>query len=1289
MKRILYLAWGLFLTATLQAQTPCNSESFLKTFTSNNSIGIGLTLCASGDGNIYASGTEDNRTTILKVTPAGDIIWSRSFSVDVLLPVGISEMIVDSDGMLVAAGIQAGVNQGNPKSLVFRYNPNTNAVLWSKSFAADSVTVDGIIEKSPGGNYVFYQTSNQPFTAGIQAEVLEINRTTGNVVPSLAQRFSLNGFTGLARVISHQGALYAVGTAQTLPIAVPSIRTLLMRMDATTGQATWSNVTYGASSQEDLVGVDILADNDALMTLSSGTYLGQSTTLGSVSMYLQKNTLDGALVWMKKYDFSGYSNVLAAEIVKLGSNYAVYGAGIADFNASQLLMLLDADGNVISAKGLNGFDQSATLALRGEAIVLDNHLFVAGSLAADNDIDWSLMKTDASLTLNTSCNYLQDVAGPQVVSIASPGSVDVTLASVASSTPAINRPISLVNTTIASQLTCSGCQTNCSVFRDETVLLTPGGSVVVNGVTYTAPTTVTATVPGTSGACDVTTTYTIQFSTTVPPGQCNASSFLKTFTNGSTFGTGQTLCASGDGNLYASGLESNRTTIVKVDPNGNVLWSRSFTLDANGACAISEMIVDSDGMLVAAGIQASTQQANPASLVFRYNPNTNTVLWSKSFAADSVTVDGIIEKSPGGNYIFYQTSFAPFTTGVQAEVLEINRSTGNIVPGLARRYTLNNAAGLARIVSYQGALYAVGTAQTLPVPVVSLRTLLAKLDASNGQPSWANVTYGAQNTAEDYVGVDMLIDNNAILTLSSSGYIAGTTNFAVANGVTMYLQKNSLNGDLIWMKKYSSADFSNVLGSEIVKLDNGYAIYGATTSDLSLSQLIVLLDNDGNVKTTRRVGGFEQSSPLALRGEAIVLNNRLYLNGTVADGSNSIDTDWSLMKVDSALTINTDCSYLQTTSSLVAQAVSNPFATPVTLDVTNSSTPAINRPITFSNTALASQLLCYSCVNTGTLTVTCDADITATSNPGEPSTIVDYDLPTATTTCPIGSAITYTLLSGLPVGAQFPVGTTTVCYLAQDQCGNTSTCCFKVTVLQGENTCDVKTVGCFRWELLPIKLNAIGERRYRIKITNNCAAELDYVVFQVPNGTTAEAPADNSIYTDPISSRTYLVRNPNFSPFYSVRFKAQPTVIMNNGVSDVLEYTLSQQSQPQYIHTLAKFRNGTTVEAFLNTFGCPVLPFPLAPNPGSELRVANEDLSLYPNPTSGNLLIDLGAWDQQSVKLDVLNAQGRLVQTFKVNASVGLQSIDVDGRLPNGLYQLVVRPNQGTPVTESFILQRD
>ncbi|MEO6038461.1 MAG: T9SS type A sorting domain-containing protein, partial [Saprospiraceae bacterium] len=242
----------------------------------------------------------------------------------------------------------------------------------------------------------------------------------------------------------------------------------------------------------------------------------------------------------------------------------------------------------------------------------------------------------------------------------------------------------------------------------------------------------------------------------------------------------------------------------------------------------------------------------------------------------------------------------------------------------------------------------------------------------------------------------------------------------------------------------------------------------------------------------------------------------------------------------------------------------------------------------------------------------------------------------------------------------------------------------------GQQACDSKTNGCIKWELFPIKLDSLGQRRYQIKVTNNCALKVNYVLFQLPNGVVAVAPADNSTYTDPTSNRTYTVRNPNFSPFYSVRFKANPATNLSGGVSDVFEYKLSQQSQPAYIHTLVKFEDGSTVEAHLNTYHCPILPFPnFGPNPTGNRQRSGNDLGLYPNPTDGQLMFDLEQWADQSVQIEVINAQGRLMQTKKVTAEAGLQAFELDGHLPNGFYHLVVRPSEGVPVAEPFILERN
>ena len=68
-------------------------------------------------------------------------------------PVELVEIIEDSDGMLVLCGNQ-GASPALRKSLVFRYDPTTGALLWYKQFSANRPQAVGILEKSPGGNFL-------------------------------------------------------------------------------------------------------------------------------------------------------------------------------------------------------------------------------------------------------------------------------------------------------------------------------------------------------------------------------------------------------------------------------------------------------------------------------------------------------------------------------------------------------------------------------------------------------------------------------------------------------------------------------------------------------------------------------------------------------------------------------------------------------------------------------------------------------------------------------------------------------------------------------------------------------------------------------------------------------------------------------------------------------------------------------------------------------------------------------------------------------------------------------
>ena len=341
---------------------------------------------------------------------------------------------------------------------------------------------------------------------------------------------------------------------------------------------------------------------------------------------------------------------------------------------------------------------------------------------------------------------------------------------------------------------------------------------------------------------------------------------------------------------------------------------------------------------------------------------------------------------------------------------------------------------------------------------------------------------------------------------------------------------------------------------------------------------------------------------------------------------------------------------------------------------------------------------------TSGLSITCPPDITVTAASGATTAVASYAQPTAATNCP-GGAGAVVLYQGLPSGSAFPLGTTQVCYAVTDTCCGADSCCFKITVEQPP--CDVKICGCLTYELLGITLDLKKNRTYQIRVTNNCTNKLIYAAFQLPNGLTAIDPPNNTIYTTP-AGRDYDVRNPNFSPFYSIRFKSVADSI-SGGESDVFEYTLPPQIAPDYIHVVTRVYPKVFCEAYLNTFNCvPVmLPTVLQPKqiePYMVSTAGNSDddgndgfyktesvsgrLGIYPNPTNGRLFVDLSYWNGQTLNVSVLNSQGQRLNATPVMAGDEPYSMEMLPDLPNGLYFLEVTPPEGERQVQKFVLQR-
>lgn len=319
------------------------------------------------------------------------------------------------------------------------------------------------------------------------------------------------------------------------------------------------------------------------------------------------------------------------------------------------------------------------------------------------------------------------------------------------------------------------------------------------------------------------------------------------------------------------------------------------------------------------------------------------------------------------------------------------------------------------------------------------------------------------------------------------------------------------------------------------------------------------------------------------------------------------------------------------------------------------------------------------------VSIQCPDTISLIADPGTAPLVVNYDLPIAGSDCPCpGVWLSQTV--GLPTGAAFPNGTTQVCYNAQDSCGQTASCCFTVTVREVQ-PCDVKVNGCMRYELLSITADQGQNLTYRIRVINNCSEKLIYTAIQLPDGVIAMEPDQSSIFTAE-SGREYDVRNPNYSPFYSIRFKSRTDSIFG-GQSDIFKYTLPAQSTPSYMDITSRLVTQVYYEAHLNTFYCPIGVTPSGNRSESSGLKHDKPVRLFPNPTASVLWFDFGHPVDENIHWRILNTQGQqLISDSENTGMVGPQRIDLPESMPNGMYFFEISRSSAKRETLRFVLQR-
>lgn len=722
--------------------------------------------------------------------------------------------------------------------------------------------------------------------------------------------------------------------------------------------------------------------------------------------------------------------------------------------------------------------------------------------------------------------------------------------------------------------------------------------------------------------------------------------------------------------------------IAELDRNtGELRWTKHFTL---GSCeTIADVYLENDRIYACGRYNLNGGGQAGFRLAVSALDTTGNLLWSKHYLrtfGETARMHGTkILADPDG---FVVAGYgAKTSTNLTTTTIQLIRTDRQGQLQWARDYIIDNATsqiGYELVATPEG--YLLGG--TFVRPGIAQREIWLMATTPDGAPIWQR-GYGFDGNDQIQ---DLLLHNNHL-------YFTG--NAQSATGTDMVLAKLNANGQLgnqiscPYIKPLTlevqdfdpSLTFTHNLTTVVV--NHNYATMPApdTFPSAAFAQTICSAagqdpcDENPNPGTNipDQAVCFGKSVSVSAPGFAA-------WNWSTAGGLNCSDcetvtitptgsTMYTLMTTDSAGCVASDTFFVHVLPLNVrSEQISFCPGETVTINGVSYNSPGIvvdTLPGSFLNcdTIVTYLLEFLSDQFNSTPSIDCPANQQIVVPAGTTSVPVTFAAPSASSNCPCPDMM-IEQISGAASGSQFAPGQHTVCFQAADACGSTVPCCMTIQVEEAAAPCDVKTNGCIRFELLSIHQTPALDRVYRIRVTNSCNAGITYACFQLPDGTEAVEPADQSVVSG-ASGTDYLVRNPNYSPFYSLRFKANNGVFPS-GTSEVFRYVLPAQTDMDYIHTAVRLTTGALVESHLNTFYCPV---------GQENSIQErveaaatgrvENTRLFPNPAFDGARLQLSGRTVEDGWFQLKDITGKTVFESRVTDNVLVQEIN---SLPAGLY---------------------
>lgn len=303
----------------------------------------------------------------------------------------------------------------------------------------------------------------------------------------------------------------------------------------------------------------------------------------------------------------------------------------------------------------------------------------------------------------------------------------------------------------------------------------------------------------------------------------------------------QVIIASPDGDILVGGYRADSALVMKLDPLGNVIWSKRFKPVPNDNM-VFHLSITPDNYIVGVGNGLPPAQQRRDGFYFKIDLNGNLIWTHKVNDSRDVYCESLIPLSTTQYILFSNIYDVSSSTWPDVVSARIDASNGNMT-WMSPRLDYNNTNSYiddiyAPAIGKGKSIYTTGRTYINGSDPGGMRVYQSKFD-NNGNHLYSNFLL---HTYLDYArlyGIDIIYDNDSLVHCYFGDKYGASTNY------TAGLIKTDTLGNVIWSKDYDISSSSMEISQKVVKTNFGYTIFGYMTGATE-DFFIIATDYNGN-----------------------------------------------------------------------------------------------------------------------------------------------------------------------------------------------------------------------------------------------------------------------------------------------------------------------------------------------------------------------------------------------------------------------------------------------------------